>query len=112
MSVQFTFTTSATLVGAQRLNRIHRAAAQADLAVKLERMVSALSILQSALSAVNVLQSAVSQIHLALGSAAASMAGVSLFSAFQSYAGGTSPGTVSTQATLTVWSALSNFSAS
>lgn len=109
MALAFTFPTSATLTGAARLNRIHRAAAQEDIGFKLERMISALSILQSAISSINTLQSAVSQIHVALGSAAASLAGASLFSAFSAYAGVTSPGTVSTGATITAWSALANF---
>lgn len=111
MAIKFTFPTSATLVGAVNLNRMHRAAAQEDIGFKLERIISALSILQSAVSSINMLQSAVSQIHVALGSAAASMAGASLFSAFSAYVGQTSPGTVSTGAHIEAWSALSNFRA-
>jgi hypothetical protein len=65
----------------------------------------------SVVSAVNVLQSAVSQIHIALGSAATSMAGTSLWSAFSAYAAATSPGTVSTQPLITTLSAASNFRA-
>lgn len=111
MPITYTFPTSATLAGARNISRVHRAMAQDDVGLKLERLISAVSILQSAVSAINVLQSAVSQIHLALGSAATSLAGTSLFSAFSAFTGGTSPGAVSTQATITAWSALSNFRA-
>jgi len=111
MAITYNWRTSATLTGAAELNRVHLVFAREDVGQKLERAMSALSILQSALSAINVLQSAVSQIHVALGSAATSMAGTSLFSAFSAYAAAASPGTVSTQATITGWSAVSNFSA-
>lgn len=76
MALVYTFPTSATLAGARDVNRTHRAMAQDDVGLKLERLISAVSILQSAVSAINVLQSA-----------------------------------VSTQATITAWSALSNFRA-
>ena len=109
MTIVYNFPTSATLYGARDLNRIARQAAQEDLGVKLERTMSALSILQSALSSINTLQSAVSQIHLALGSAAASLAGASLFSAFSAFSAGASPGAVSVGAAITAWSAVSNF---
>ena len=112
MAITFTWRTSAALAGGANVSRIHRVAAQEDLGFKIERIISAISILQSGLSAINVLQSAVSQIHLVLGSAAASMAGASLFSAYSAFSAGASPGAVSVQATLTGWSALSNFRAS
>lgn len=111
MAITFNWRTSATLTGARDYSRTHRVAAQEDIGFKIERIISALSILQSGLSAVNVLQSAVSQIHLVLGSAAASMAGASLFSAYSAFSAGASPGAVSVQATVTGWSALSNFRA-
>ena len=103
--------TSATLAGARDLNRMHRTVAQDDLGYKLERLMSAFSVFLSVVSAVNVLQSAVSQIHIALGSAATSMAGTSLWSAFSAYAAVASPGTVSTQTIITTVSAASNFRA-
>lgn len=111
MTIVYNFPTTADLAGAREINRLARIAAQEDLGGKLERALSALSILQSAMSAINVLQSAVSQIHITLGSAAASMAGASLFSAFSAFAAMASPGALSTQPTLTAWSALSNFRA-
>ena len=111
MAIVYAEPSSATLTGARDMNRLNRVAGQEDLGFKLERLISAMNTFLSVISAVNVLQSAVSQIHLALGSAAASMAGASQFSAFSAYAGGTSPGTVSTQATITTVSALSNFRA-
>lgn len=90
MAIVYTEPSSATLAGARDLNRASRPAAQEDLGYKIEVLISA----------VNALNSAVSQIHIALGSAATSMAGTSLFSAFSAYTGGTSPGTVSTFATM------------
>ena len=111
MTIAVNWRTSATLAGARDVNRVHLMFAREDIGQKLERTMSALSILQSAVSGLNVLQSAVSQIHIVLGSAAASLAGASLFSAFSAFAGATSPGAVSTQATLTAWSAVSNFRA-
>lgn len=112
MTIAYTFATSATLAGARDLNRsLGRIALQEDLGAKLERAMSALSVLQSAVSSLNTLQSAVSQIHLALGSAAASLAGASLFSAFSAFSAGASPGAVSVGATITAWSAISNFRA-
>ena len=112
MAVTFNWRTSAATQGGMEVSRMHRAAAQNDVGFRIERMISAISILQSGLSAINVLQSAVSQIHLALGSAAASMAGASLFSAYSAFSAGASPGAVSVQATITGWTALSNFRAS
>jgi len=94
MSIVVNFPTSATLVGAVEINRMHRQARENDLGFKIERLISA----------VNAVNSAVSSIHLALGSAAASLAGASLFSAFSGYAGA-NPGTVST------FALLSNFAA-
>lgn len=111
MAITFNWRTSATLTGASRLNRTNILFAKEDVGYKLERAMSALSILQSALSAINILQSAVSQIHLTLGSAAASMAGASLFSAYSAFSAGASPGAVSTGVIITAWSAVSNFSA-
>ena len=112
MAIVFNWRTSATLYGARDFSRIHRVAQQEDVGFKLERTFSAISILLSALSAINVLQSAVSQIHLALGSAAASMAGASLFSAFSAFSAGASPGAVSTMPTIALYSTISNFRAS
>jgi len=113
MAIKRNWPTSATLQGAVELNRIHLKAQQEDLGFRMERLISALSMVQSLVSAVNILQSAVSGIHLALGSAASSIAGASLFSVFSAYAGGgTNSGTVSAQATITAVSALSNFRAS
>ncbi len=112
MAVVFNWRTSAALAGGMTVSRMNRQAAQEDVGFKMERLISALSILQSAVSSINVLQSAVCAIHIALGSAATSLAGTSLFSAFSAYNGQTVLVTVSTPATLTAWSALSNFRAS
>ena len=95
MSIVVNFPTSATLAGAMEINRMHRQAKENDLGFKHEKLISA----------VNALGSAVSSMHIALGSAAASLAGASLFSAFSGYAGTANPGTVST------FSLLSNFAA-
>lgn len=112
MAVVFNWQTSATLYGARDLSRIHRVAAQEDIGLKLERTISALSILQSSVSMLNALGSAICAVNIALGSAAASLAGASLFSAFSAFTGQTSVTGVSAFANITAWSALSNFRAS
>lgn len=66
------FTTESTLVGASRISGISKSTAEQDLGYKLEVLISA----------VNLLSTDVSAIHLALQSAAGSIAGASLFSAF------------------------------
>ena len=96
MSITYNWRTSAATQGGMEVSRMHRAAAQNDLGFKVEK----------AISAINVLQSAVSQINIALGSAAVSMAGASLFSAWSAYTALTSPGATS------VFAAMSNFRAS
>jgi len=95
MAITYAEPSRSSLAGARDIERGNRAFAQEDLGYKLATLISA----------VNALNSAVSQIHIALGSAATSLAGTSLFSAFSAYAAATSPGTVST------FAALSNFRA-
>ena len=53
MSITFTFPTSAALAGARDLNRIHRIAGQEDLGFKIERVISSVSVLNSAIQALN-----------------------------------------------------------
>lgn len=82
------FSTSSTLLGAANITGISLETAKEDLGFKIERLISA----------VNLLQTNQSAIQVALQSAAATLDGASLFSAFS--AGGTG--------TLT---AISNFTA-
>jgi len=111
MAIKYNLRTSAALFGAWQVNTVHRNLAMDDVGFKLERVISALSVLQSIVSAMNVLQCAVCAINNALGSAAASMAGASLFSAWSGF-GSVASAAVQAQATITAWSALSNFRAS
>mgnify|MGYP001577331209 CR=1 FL=1 len=112
MAVTFTWRTSAATAGGMNISRMHRAAAQEDLGFRVERLISAMSILQSSVSMLNALGSAVCAINIALGSAATSMAGTSLFSAFSAFNGQTTVTGVSAFANVTAWSSLSNFRAS
>ena len=112
MAVTFNWRTSAATQGGMEVSRMHRAAAQNYLGFRVERLISAISILQSSVSMMNALGSAVCAINIALGSAAASLAGASLFSAFSAFSGQTTVTGVSAFANVTAWSALSNFRAS
>lgn len=51
MAITYTFSTAATRSGARDLNRIHRAVAQDDVGYKLQFLISAVNILESAVSA-------------------------------------------------------------
>lgn len=108
MAIKYNLRTSATLFGAWQVNTVHRSMAQDDVGFKLERIISALSVLVSVVSSVNTLQSAVCAINNALGSAAASLAGASLFSNWSGF-GSVVSASVQAGATITAWSALSNF---
>jgi len=110
MSIVYTFRSSATLVGARNLNRVHRAVAQEDLGFKLEKALSAINDLQSAVSTINV---AVSNIHTALLSGMNTTAiGVSgIFSALSGAGSFTSTGTTLTRTGALSVTALSNFRA-
>lgn len=108
MAIKYNVRTSAALFGAWQVNSVHRVLAQEDVGAKLERLISALSVLQSAVSAINALQTAVCAINNGLGSAAASLAGASLFSAWSGF-GSTASAAGQTCAAITAWSSLSNF---
>ena len=86
MSIVYGWPTSATLRGAVDVSRIHRAAGQEDLGFKVQSLISSVNLMQSALSSMNE----------AMGSAAASMEGASLFSAFSAF--GAVAGTVAQSA--------------
>jgi hypothetical protein len=108
MALAYTFTTSATLTGARNVNKVSRTFAQDDVGGKLEKAISAINDLQSAVSTLNV---AVSNIHIALLSGMTDTPiGVSgIFSALSGAGGFTSGGsTISTTGALSV-TALSNF---
>ena len=112
MAITFNWRTSAATQGGMEVSRMHRVAAQNDLGFRVERLISAISILQSSVSMMNALGSAVCAINVALGSAASGIAGASLFSAFSAFAGQTTVTGVSAFANVTAWSSLSNFRAS
>lgn len=95
MAIVYNWPTSATLAGAVDVSRMHRAAGQEDLGSKVEKIISAINNLQSGMSSINE----------SLGSAAASMAGASMFSAFSAF------GAVAGTTGLSAGGDLSNFRA-
>jgi hypothetical protein len=53
MALAYTFSSTATLAGARNLNRSSRMAAQEDLGGKVQLLISAVNLLQTALSTIN-----------------------------------------------------------
>ena len=100
------FPTSASLTGAQELNRIHFKAAQEDLGNKIERLVSNINEMQTTVSTLNL---AVSYLNVALAQGIACAA--SFASAF-STANFTSAAGSNTATVALSLSAVSNFRAS
>jgi hypothetical protein len=84
MAIVYTFSTTATLTGARNLNRIHRVAAQEDLGSKVEKAISALNTLNTAVSLLNTL--IISANLSAVGFSAISGAGAGVISAIVSTA--------------------------
>lgn len=108
MAIVYTFSSQAALTGAIKFNRVHRIAAQEDVGFKLERLISQVNDMRSAISlvtsAVSFLNSAVIQINSAISAAVAAsqVSGLSY-----AYFSATSFGST---ATLSLTATLSNFS--
>lgn len=61
MAIVYTFSSTAALTGAVNFNRVHRIAAQQDVGFMLEKLVSAVNDMQSAVSRLNCAVSAINQ---------------------------------------------------
>ena len=99
--------TAATLLGAMKVNIIHRIASQEDLGSKLEKLISNVNEMQTAVSTLN---SAVSTLHTRLA-AAMSVTGIAVSGVFSALdgTGFSSAGAANSTVKLTL-GAISNFS--
>lgn len=78
MAVVFNWRTSATLYGARDFSRIHRVAAANDVGFKIERLISAVNILNTSVSLVTTALSSLN----ASGVSVSSLSGVAFASTF------------------------------